>query len=248
MPQENTIKEEVGAWAAASGAQQPILIISHSQAFIEDISSFAKRAAVCETHAASPCGTCKACRQADGGSHPDTISITGEKNKISVKDIALLRTTLTNTSAKRMICIPHAEDILPAAANALLKTLEEPTVSSRFLLCAPSKRSVLPTIRSRCKVLFASPLLQERASINIEELLLKLASLRPAGPFSKEELEEISRLIHEMALDGGANTDLFRVSMRLRDYHKTASFPGGNVKLAADILLASLAQLRNTTR
>lgn len=248
MPQENTIKEKVGAWAAASGAQQPLLIISHSQAFIEDLCNFAKRAAVCETKSPSPCGTCRACKLSDGGSNPDAISITGEKNRISVKDIALLRTTLTNTSAKRMICIPHAEYILPAAANALLKTLEEPTASSRFLLCTPSKRSVLPTIRSRCNVLFVSSLSPERAYINIDDSILKLASLRPAGPFSEEELDEVPRLIHEIALAGKASADLFRVSMRLRDYHKTASFPGGNIKLAADILLASLAQLRNTTK
>ncbi|MEK7499483.1 MAG: hypothetical protein AAB649_02660 [Patescibacteria group bacterium] len=243
---EDITLRNLQAWVASSSAEQPILLLSHSKETREQICNAAKRAAVCEKKQASPCGMCNACKQSDANAHPDTMSILGEKNRIRVKDISALRTILSNKSAKRVICIPFAEHLLPQAANALLKTLEEPSINTRFLLCAPSKRSVLATIYSRCKIIFSNTLLQDIPEFSSKQALQKLSDLRPAEPFQESELVEISRLVHQLAIERGASPELYRVSLRLRDYYKTANFPGGNTKLAADILLASLAVLRNT--
>ncbi|MDA1169271.1 MAG: hypothetical protein O3A36_02960 [bacterium] len=240
------VQQHIYTWVASAVAEQPILLLSHSQEMREQLCNTAKRAAVCEKKGDSPCNTCNACKQSAANAHPDTISIIGEKNRIRVKDISALRSILNTSSAKRVVCIPFAEHLLPQAANALLKTLEEPSINTRFLLCAPSKRSVLATIYSRCKILFLSPVLQDMATFSSEQALQKLSSLRPAEPFENQELLEISRLVHQMTIERGASPELYRVSLRLRDYYKTASFPGGNTKIAADILLASLAVLRNT--
>ncbi len=240
------IERDITSWVHSAEGQQPILLISHSRKLREELSAFAKRVAVCEKEI--PCGVCNACKQSDANAHPDTMSIIGEKDRIRVKDISALRTILVNTSTKRVVCIPHAEDLLPEAANALLKTLEEPTKNTRFLLCAPSKRSVLPTIQSRCNIVSLNSLDETEAAFSSEELLRKLSDMRPAEPFQEDELLEISHLVHQMTLEKGVTPALFKVSLRLRDYYKTASFSGGNTKLAADILLASLANLRNTTK
>lgn len=246
MTDQNDIKKDIAAWVASSGYEQPLLIISHSKKLQEELSSFAMRSAVCEAPHEKPCGVCNACKQATASTHPDAILVVGEDNRIRVKDIATLRTTLANTSNKRVVCIPFAEHLLPQAANALLKTLEEPSKNTRFLLGAKGVRSILPTIRSRCKIVTVNSLVSEKESFNSQEALQKLSDLRKAEPFQESELLEISRLVHQLTLERGASPELFKVSLRLRDYYKTASFPGGNTKLAADILLASLAVLRNT--
>ncbi len=246
MNTREDVQQELQQWVASSGAQQPILLLSHSRTMRDELCNTAKRSAVCEK--GSACGICNSCKQSDANGHPDTMSILGEKDKIKVKDIAALRTILANTSTKRVVCIPYAEGLLPEAANALLKTLEEPGKNTRFLLCAKSKRSVLSTIRSRCKILSINSALEAETAFSVDEMMKKLSILRPAEPYPESELLEISRLIHHMALERGASVALFQVSLRLRDYYKTARFAGGNTKLAADILLASLANLRNTTK
>lgn len=226
MEETSDIFRRILAWIESPTAEQPLLFLSHSE---ED-----KMRAL------------RFVRQAVGGTHADIIEIIGEKNSIKVKDIQAVSTMFSRTSEKRVICIPNAEQLLPEAANMLLKSLEEPSKNTRFFLCASSKRAVLPTIRSRCILLFSGSLITPDEEVNTAALLAKLSDLRIADPFSEEELTEVSRLVHHLALERGAFPDLFRVSLRLRDYHRTASRRGGNMKLAADILLASLAQLRNT--
>ena len=54
---------------------------------------------------------------------------------------------------RRVVVISDAETMNPAAANALLKTLEEPPASVYFILISGNDRLLLPTIRSRCRVL-----------------------------------------------------------------------------------------------
>lgn len=243
---KESVREELRQFVLSKQAEQPLLILSHSRIERELLCNIAKRFAVCKTSDA--CGTCNGCKQSDANAHPDTMSITGEKGRIRIKDISLVKTILANTSMKRVVCIPYAEDLLPEASNALLKTLEEPTKNTRFVLCAKSKRSILPTIRSRCKIITLHFADEPEASFSSQEVVRRLSDIRPAEPFKEEELTEISRLVHQMILEQGASGALFKVSLRLRDYYKTASFPGGNTKLAADILLASLANLRNTTK
>ena len=58
----------------------------------------------------------------------------------------------------RTVVILHADKMRPEAANALLKTLEEPPARSLLVLTAPSQESLLPTIVSRCQFLKFSPL------------------------------------------------------------------------------------------
>lgn len=97
------------------------------------------------------------------GIHPDVITIQSEDG---VKDIGigeirdLLETveSYPSSAPKRYVILDGADKLTDAAANALLKTLEEPPATTRFFLLAQNARSVIPTIRSRCGEIRFAPL------------------------------------------------------------------------------------------
>src|SRR4029450_6030709 len=64
--------------------------------------------------------------------------------------IALALTTASRGRGKTIVIHP-AERMNPIAANAFLKTLEEPAGDARFVLCTSAPEGLLPTIRSRCQ-------------------------------------------------------------------------------------------------
>lgn len=75
-----------------------------------------------------------------------------------VRGLQRLFTTAPSLSRRRVIVIDAADDLERGAANALLKSLEEPPPDTLFLLVCHAPGRLLPTIRSRCRVLRFSPL------------------------------------------------------------------------------------------
>ena len=103
------------------------------------------------------CGTCDSCRQIHEGRHPDIITLVpeGAAQIISIKTIrsqviAPLATS-PNRAKVRFFLIEEATALNGPAANALLKTLEEPPPRTTFILSSSSADQLLPTIRSRCQ-------------------------------------------------------------------------------------------------
>ena len=80
---------------------------------------------------------------------------------ITVDQVRLLRAlfaTGTAISDRRVVTIDSIDDMERGAANALLKSLEEPPASTIFLLVSHQPGRLLPTIRSRCRTLMFAPL------------------------------------------------------------------------------------------
>ncbi len=109
------------------------------------------------------CGECQACGLLAAGSHPDLRLVAPPEDK-KVIPIDTIRAAgeffaLTSQYNGRQVAIIHpAEAMNPAAANALLKTLEEPTPGALLMLVCSQPSRLLPTIRSRCqRVAFALP-------------------------------------------------------------------------------------------
>ena len=78
------------------------------------------------------------------------------KRNITVDQVRAMQQRLTTRptlGSRRAIIIDPADDLEKAAANALLKSLEEPPVGTFFLLIAHRLGRLLPTIRSRCRIL-----------------------------------------------------------------------------------------------
>jgi len=83
------------------------------------------------------------------------------KRNISVDQVRAMQQRLTTRptlGARRAIVIDPADDLEKSAANALLKSLEEPPAGSYFLLVVHRPGRLLPTIRSRCRLLQFAPL------------------------------------------------------------------------------------------
>lgn len=111
---------------------------------------------LCEQKGVLPCQTCNACQLMAAGSHPHVydLGMLADNQKLTVELIREATAFLASTqvlSGPKIIILPDAETLNPAAANALLKTLEEPLGHSLILLTSASPGQVLPTIRSRCR-------------------------------------------------------------------------------------------------
>lgn len=134
---------------------------------------------------ADACGECRSCRKIDQGFHPDVFSVApeGGSSRIKIDQIRDLQEEANkqpHEARYRMVLIDGAHSMTTEAANALLKTLEEPSTRMRLILITDQAHRLLETIISRCQELRFSglaadeivPILREelQAGDEIEEL------------------------------------------------------------------------------
>lgn len=100
------------------------------------------------------CGACGSCRRIARGVHPDVIVLEpGETGTIKIDEI---RDVIDRANyrpfegRRRAVIVDEADTMMPAAQNALLKTLEEPRPGSVFVLVSSMPDALLPTVQSRC--------------------------------------------------------------------------------------------------
>jgi len=107
------------------------------------------------------CGVCHSCHEVSVGTHPDVRVTRTEKLSIGVDEVReLVRSAALSPAGRRwqIMIIEDADRLTEQACNALLKAIEEPTPRTVWLLCAPTVEDVLPTIRSRTRlVVLATP-------------------------------------------------------------------------------------------
>lgn len=113
---------------------------------------------LCTSDAARPCGECRPCQLVKAGSHPDqrVIEPEGKSDTIkvdAVRDIADFMHETAQQGGNKVIRLTRADRMNNNAANALLKMLEEPTPNTFLLLETESLSRLLPTVRSRCRLL-----------------------------------------------------------------------------------------------
>lgn len=202
---------------------------------------FAKRL-LCEQRdatAVAACGTCPSCHWFEQGSHPDVhilqpsamddIEETGSERKksewISVEQVRHAIDFLQLSSHRnglRIVLLNPAEAMNTAAANALLKTLEEPPTHSLLLLVSHQPSRLLPTILSRCHQLRIN--LPDTAQaldwlsaqgVSDAQLCLGLAAGSPllAATFADEEYQ-LRRRAFVTDLAGAAQTPVLAMAER----------------------------------
>ena len=100
-----------------------------------------------------PDAACGSCRRVFAGLHPDLLTLEPEGVQIRVdrvREALAFGAGRPYESARRVVRVLRAELLGPEAANALLKTLEEPGMRLRWILTTARPESLLVTIRSRC--------------------------------------------------------------------------------------------------
>lgn len=101
------------------------------------------------------CGHCASCSQVRAGTHPDVAVIVPEGLHLRIDDA---RTVIARSSRAPVLgrwqvtLIEDADRMEERTSNTVLKAVEEPPPHSVLLLCAPSTEDLLPTIRSRCRL------------------------------------------------------------------------------------------------
>lgn len=102
------------------------------------------------------CGTCQQCVMVAAGSHPDVELVRPEGVSYRTGDTRALVAKASIAPAEsrwHVVVLEDADRLTESANNVLLKSIEEPTPRTVWVLCAPSVTDVLPTIRSRCQVI-----------------------------------------------------------------------------------------------
>ncbi|MGW4692009.1 DNA polymerase III subunit delta' [Kitasatospora cineracea] len=126
------------------------------------------------------CGFCDGCHTVLSGSHADVKQVRTDGLSIGVGDMRdlVLRAASYPTGGRwSVILVDAAHRLTEAAANALLKGVEEPSPRTVWLLCAPSVQDVLPTIRSRCRLL----VLRTPAAEAVADMLVRRDGVEPAA-------------------------------------------------------------------
>ena len=172
---------------------------------------------LCETIGSDrACGHCKECELVKAGSHPDLMLVQpdapGKPIKIGqIRQVNEFARKTAQQGGRRLVVMNPAEAMNANAANALLKSLEEPGSHTVFLLVSDRTGDMLPTIRSRCQLLsFAVPdktlasqwLADHIADQQVLEQLLALAGGAPITArhlFDQKALDHRGKLINAMA-------------------------------------------------
>jgi len=159
---------------------------------------------------AAPCGLCPSCKLAGGGAHPDVITVTPDEKKkaksIGIDQVRSLGEWLAQspTYGQRKAAIIDPADSLGApAANALLKTLEEPPRGRVIVLIARRPGALPPTVRSRCQHVSFGSLTDDEVAEVLRRNNWPAQSARQAAALAEGSpgaaLERDSRLWQETA-------------------------------------------------
>ena len=163
-----------------------------------------------------PCGQCASCRMIAAGTHPDffRVGIPEDKKAIPVDSVRQLTDSLQLTPSigpRRLGLIEPAEAMNTNAANALLKTLEEPSPNAWLVLVSHQPGRLPATVRSRCQPVSLRPpargaaldWLSERCPETASDVLSEALSLTTGAPLAARRLLEEQRLeFGHAVLDG----------------------------------------------
>jgi len=161
LPWHDDVWSRLSALRAAGRLPHALLLRGPGGVGKAGFAAWFANAMLCATPAAdgAACGQCRACVQFHAGSHPDYRIGQPEEDKklIRVDQVRGLIDWLVQRPhyqrGRKLLLIPEAERLNPSAANALLKTLEEPPADTLIILASARPASLLATVRSRCQTL-----------------------------------------------------------------------------------------------
>tara|TARA_R110000751_G_scaffold91266_3_gene179049 strand:- start:256281 stop:257168 length:888 start_codon:yes stop_codon:yes gene_type:complete len=146
------------------------------------------------------CGRCQSCLLNAASNHPDLHMVESDKQigVDQIRDAIKKLVSSAHLSGAKVLIIYSAHTMTESSANALLKTLEEPTANTFLLLTTDKPERILPTIRSRCEKL-ALPLpdlnttmawVKTQINADVDINLAKLFSARPLALVAELQEEQ----------------------------------------------------------
>ena len=146
---------------------------------------------------AVPCETCHACRRIDSQNHPNVTRIEPDGQDIKKEQMSSLIMQMTKKGyepGRKIYMIARADCMNIAAANTLLKFLEEPEGEVTAILMTDSYHSILPTIQSRCqRITFLPPSREEMIAKLVESgITLTMAATVTMMTADSEKAKELA--------------------------------------------------------
>jgi DNA polymerase-3 subunit delta' len=158
------------------------------------------------------CDGCPSCVKIDSGTHPDFLLVEPDGDQIKVEQVRRLGEALSLTAYEakvKVAVMDDAEAMNPSAANAFLKTLEEPPAASLIILVSSSPDRLPDTVRSRCSRINFRPLspgdcekVMKKSVKKDLSVLVRLSMGRPGLALKENLIKERDRCMAD--LGGGA--------------------------------------------
>ncbi len=181
----------------------------------------------------APCGVCRNCLLYASGNHPDVHRVAPDGALIKVDQVRQLTRFFNDTphcSEHKLAVIVDAGRMNASAANALLKTLEEPPARATLFILTDEKERLLPTIRSRCVPLHLSCTvdqamldwlaalgLKDRSRIARAQRLVGDAPLALVAALRNHEIERLEAALEDLTELVQRRTSLVAVAQKWLD-------------------------------
>ena len=227
-------------------------------------------ALLCENQTdGNPCGECESCRLTAAHTHPDFYVVEAEETKTArnikigqIREMQSEAALRPINSARRVVILDGAELMNKAAANCLLKTIEEPPSQTIFILLTENRSSLLMTIRSRCSTvnfdkIAATQIRDALISRGVEASEAERLSVIAGGSFGRalqlkdtggaKLREEALTTIEKISRAELTNEEIFKLGGQIADWsrNKFADFLTHVQKILRDICFAELLEPHN---
>lgn len=166
------------------------------------------------------CGTCATCTTVMAGAHPDVEIVRSDQLSYSTEDARDLvaRSSVVPADVPwHIVVVEDADRFTESAVNVMLKSIEEPPPHLVWLLCTPSVEDVLPTIRSRTRVLT----LRTPGTAEVARALQERYAVDPAmASFAARASQGHVGRARALAMDEGTRLrrqEILRIPASLRD-------------------------------
>lgn len=138
------------------------------------------------------CDECPSCRKIDSGIHPDFLLVSPEGGLIRIEEIRAIDDLLSLKAFEgiyKVVVVDDADMMNQSAANAFLKTLEEPPENSLIILISSNPDRLPDTIRSRCSRINFTPLALEACEEIIKKVLSRQSEDKAQRSGGREEVK-----------------------------------------------------------